>query len=91
VGYIQPMPKLGPWVEELERQQEANEKTQVQHRSGRRHRPRQDPSRHRHRPVLHPKGRTRPSAVERGLEVGDPGGGTGRVGSLLPRSTSTFT
>ena len=33
---------------------------QAQHRPGRRHRHRQDPSRRRHRAVLHPKGRTRP-------------------------------
>ena len=33
---------------------------QAQHRAGRRHRHRQDPSRRRHRPVLHPKGRPRP-------------------------------
>ena len=33
---------------------------QAQHRAGRRHRHRKDPSRRRHRAVLHPKGRPRP-------------------------------
>ena len=33
---------------------------QAQHRPGRRHRYRQDPSRRRHRALLHPKGRPRP-------------------------------
>ena len=33
---------------------------QTQHRAGRRHRHRKDPSRRRHRALLHPQGRTRP-------------------------------
>ena len=35
-------------------------RSQAQHRAGRRHRHRQDPSRRRHRAVLHPQGRARP-------------------------------
>ena len=36
---IQPMPKLGPWVEELERRLEANESWRFKNRSLTRHRP----------------------------------------------------